>query len=65
MTKCPNGTTLLKVAVHCPSCNRKLMTVRRTRDNMPCAVIIDVAKPGLYSAETRCPGCHCYVGITV
>ena len=65
MTKRTDETTFFKVAVHCPMCHRKLMTVRRTRNGIPCVAVIDAAKPAAYGAETRCPGCHSYIGIAI
>lgn len=65
MTKRSNGTAPFRFAVHCPICHRKLMTLQRTRKALPDIAVIDAARPVLYGAETRCPGCHSYIGIAI
>ncbi len=65
MTKHPNGTMLFRIDIRCPVCQRKLMTLQRAQKTVPDVSVIDSAKPVAYRAETRCPGCHSYIGITI
>lgn len=65
MTRHTEKGRIYKFAIRCPVCRRKLMTVRRSQNTTPNAVIIDPDSAGIYGEETRCPGCHCYVGITI
>lgn len=62
--KGPVCYTVYKYSIRCPSCNRKIMNVRRKGTVSPKVAVMYPGDQTAYIEETRCPVCKTYIGVS-